>query len=896
MSLYYNVKTNAGDAAIATALANNTKLNITHVAFGDGGGSVPTPSKNRTTLVHEVHRQAVNKYTQHPTITKWLTIEAIIPSNIGGFWIREIGVIADNVLISHGSHAPFFKVADTEGVSEYRLKFTIDIQDASIVQLTLDESLIYASQAWVNENYVPRADIVNNLTTADATKPLSAKQGRELEQKKVDKTSIRKNFGNIVSVLTQTGYNFDDIMPGDYLFKDQTIETLNSPPFEYASVYCENTIGDNGQRFVIARDYFTGKLAVRARQNETWSGWSVIASIADNVASATKLNTARKINGVNFDGTADITVKNIWEFIPSGANLNDYTSTGTYYVDQDSVAATITNNPLPFSFSLEITQTAGAIQKITYYLGTGVREFKRAYYSGNWTVWDEVHSDMHKPDTLDTVLLSETTDEGLITALTNKGGSTTFFDNAGGKHFDQYSAGIFAGNKDAGFFGIAGGVDSRKIKAITGVVRANGEIDLLSKVTLLDNTYHNAMKDTSMLSWSNHESPNGWATGLQWKATPSTETKSFIGAFGTQNHVEHIAISHGHANGWSKGGGTGLWIDDAGVYTTGQWQFTGDIKTTGAVYSSGKFATESQEVRLMSANSRSLYINQYNWGAWDYVNNTPIALPVTSGGTGATSAEVARINLGLSKVENTSDSEKNVLSATKLIELDQRLIKPYETPVNAISSYFTTESGLNNSYSNTVYGDILVLNGYTDKSGGYINGLFFKKTGKRIYHYQAELDSAAWGTPQEIAYTTDNVASATKLQTARTISIGGAVQGYASFDGSGDILINTSSNHGVIRAYANFNGISNYFRKNAGIASIENQGNGKYLVTLSNAAPDVNYIVQATCSHARGDAGSVNLDPTFVQTVNQFRLKCNYGGDNTVGSFTPEFLNILITY
>lgn len=205
MSLYYNVKTNAGDAAIATALANNTKLNITHVAFGDGGGSVPTPSKNRTTLVNEVHRQAVNKYTQHPTITKWLTIEAIIPSNIGGFWIREIGVIADNVLISHGSHAPFFKVEDTEGVSEYRLKFTIDIQDASIVQLTLDESLIYASQAWVNENYVPRVDIVNNLTTADATKTLSAAQGKVLQDEKLSKTSNLSDLQNATTARTNLG-------------------------------------------------------------------------------------------------------------------------------------------------------------------------------------------------------------------------------------------------------------------------------------------------------------------------------------------------------------------------------------------------------------------------------------------------------------------------------------------------------------------------------------------------------------------------------------------------------------------------------------------------------------------------------------------------------------------
>ena len=351
------------------------------------------------------------------------------------------------------------------------------------------------------------------------------------------------------------------------------------------------------------------------------------------------------------------------------------------------------------------------------------------------------------------------------------------------------------------------------------------------------------------------------------------------------------------------------------------------------------------------------------------------------GGTGARNATDARENLGLGKVENTYDRDKNVLSAIKLTEIDQRLIKPYETPRCAISSYFTSESGLNNSYANSAYGDLLVLNGYTDDSGGYVNGLFFhKNAAKRILHYQADIWGTSWGTPHEIAYTTDNVASATKLQiprkifgqnfdgssdvdgtvttstgllksseyhyidigrngfdrmnfnvysgvfnfintfngniiaridqygidcnaksatklqTARTISIGGAVHGSAVFDGASNISINTSSNHGVIRAYANFNGVSNYFRKNVGIASIENQGSGRYLVTLSNAAPDANYIVQATCSHARYDAGSVNLDPTFAQTVNQFRLRCNFGGDNTVGSFAPEFLNILITY
>lgn len=216
MSDYFNLTTNVGDAAIANAIANNSKLNITHIAFGDGNGSVPTPTKTRTSLVKEVHRQAVTKYTMHPTIANYIVIETIIPSNIGGFWIREMGIIADNVLISHGSHAPFFKVADPDGVSEYRLKFTQNIRDGNVVEISLDESLIYASQAWVNENYIRRNELVDNLTTDDAKKPVSAKQAKILQDNKLDKTANAVSSSKLETARTvsfsgaATGsFNFD---------------------------------------------------------------------------------------------------------------------------------------------------------------------------------------------------------------------------------------------------------------------------------------------------------------------------------------------------------------------------------------------------------------------------------------------------------------------------------------------------------------------------------------------------------------------------------------------------------------------------------------------------------------------------------------------------------------
>lgn len=315
MADYYNVTTNTGDAEIAAAIASNNKLAITHIAFGDGNGAVPTPSKIRTSLIREVHRQAVTKYERHPTNANWIVIETIIPSNIGGFWVREMGVIANGKLISHGSHAPFEKVADPTGVSEYRIKFTQNIKDGNVVNITLDQSLIYASQAWVNENYIPRNEIIDDTTTDDSKKPLSAKQGKKLQYEKVDKAFIRKTLGNTSAILAPAGYNFNDIMPGDYLFFDLSKATLNPPPFSYASVFCEGVIGDHEQRFVTARDYFTGQLAVRAKQNGIWSDWHVQAVKTDNVASATKLQTPRNIaisgdgaGSSSFDGSANASI------------------------------------------------------------------------------------------------------------------------------------------------------------------------------------------------------------------------------------------------------------------------------------------------------------------------------------------------------------------------------------------------------------------------------------------------------------------------------------------------------------------------------------------------------------------------------------------------------------
>lgn len=85
-------------------------------------------------------------------------------------------------------------------------------------------------------------------------------------------------------------------------------------------------------------------------------------------------------------------------------------------------------------------------------------------------------------------------------------------------------------------------------------------------------------------------------------------------------------------------------------------------------------------------------------------------------------------------------------------------------------------------------------------------------------------------------------------------------------------------------------------KKGYGISSVTKLATGHYEVTMTNNAKSTEYAVllSSTGVNARFGAASINLDLTFNQTLNKFRFVCNYGGDNTVGSYDPTVVNILV--
>lgn len=69
--------------------------------------------------------------------------------------------------------------------------------------------------------------------------------------------------------------------------------------------------------------------------------------------------------------------------------------------------------------------------------------------------------------------------------------------------------------------------------------------------------------------------------------------------------------------------------------------------------------------RLANTKNNSNHTELYNALGADQQGNLPQSLPITKGGTGATTAEAAKQNLGIDQVDNTPDAQKPISAATQ---------------------------------------------------------------------------------------------------------------------------------------------------------------------------------------------------------------------------------------
>ena len=117
-------------------------------------------------------------------------------------------------------------------------------------------------------------------------------------------------------------------------------------------------------------------------------------------AAATKLATARKINGVAFNGTADITIyanPNATQL--TNQNLNDTRTYGEYYAGGSN---TVTNTPSSGvdPFWLKVFRSASGYTTQMLYDPSADKLYTRTYQSGTWTGWVSYYSSKNPQTTI----------------------------------------------------------------------------------------------------------------------------------------------------------------------------------------------------------------------------------------------------------------------------------------------------------------------------------------------------------------------------------------------------------------------------------------------------------------------------------------------------------------
>lgn len=197
---YFALLTKLGENLLAQATALGTKLELTHMAVGDGGGSLPTPDTNQTKLIAEKRRAAINTLFIDDKNKNQIIAEQIIPEQDGGWWIREIGLFdkAGN-LIAVANCPETYKPQLAEGSGRTQsIRMVLIVSHTESVTLKIDPSVVLATREFVNKSieehekgrkhpdattadkgFVQLADTLS----ADNTKAVTPKLATEINQR-----------------------------------------------------------------------------------------------------------------------------------------------------------------------------------------------------------------------------------------------------------------------------------------------------------------------------------------------------------------------------------------------------------------------------------------------------------------------------------------------------------------------------------------------------------------------------------------------------------------------------------------------------------------------------------------------------------------------------------------
>ncbi|EBT5478045.1 hypothetical protein CLO54_19955 [Salmonella enterica] len=229
---FKTVITTAGAAKLAAAtMPGGKKINLNVMAVGDGGGKLPEPDAGQTQLVNEVWRHTLNKISQDNRYSNYIVAELVIPPEVGGFWMRELGLYDDEgTLIAVANMAESYKPELAEGSGRAQTcRMVIIVSSVESVALSIDSTMVMATQDYVDDRLAwheksrrhPDATLkekgftqLSNATDSEsetlAATPKAVKAAYDLADAKYtaqDATTTRKGIVQLSSVTDSNDEN-----------------------------------------------------------------------------------------------------------------------------------------------------------------------------------------------------------------------------------------------------------------------------------------------------------------------------------------------------------------------------------------------------------------------------------------------------------------------------------------------------------------------------------------------------------------------------------------------------------------------------------------------------------------------------------------------------------------
>lgn len=393
---FKTIITTAGAAKLAAAtVPGGKKVNFTAMAVGDGGGVLPEPNVGQVKLINEVWRHALNKISQDNKNKNYIVAELVIPPEVGGFWMRELGLYDDaGTLIAVANMAESYKPELAEGSGRAQTcRMVIIVSSIASVELSIDATTVMATQDYVDDKL---AEHEQSYRHPDAT----------LKEKGfVQLSSATDSTSESLAATPKAVKAAYDLASGKYTAQDATTAQKGLVQLSSATDSVSEALAATPKAVKTAYDLANGKYTAQdasTAQKGLVKLSSATDSTSETLAATPKAVKAvndnangrvpseRKVNGHSLAGDISVTSQDIFDgqCIELGAdqNLDNYQTPGLYFQPANANTSAALHYPENNAGSLMVLKGAGITQ--VYRVYSSSRSYSRSKYSTQpWTTW-----------------------------------------------------------------------------------------------------------------------------------------------------------------------------------------------------------------------------------------------------------------------------------------------------------------------------------------------------------------------------------------------------------------------------------------------------------------------------------------------------------------------------